>query len=251
MLIGVMMFMNTILTFAGGEGDTLKASRPEFSTSMSVEEFNKHYWYKEDLQKICRDYNVSSRGTKAELKSRIESVLLGGDTTKTRRKNTSNIRVDIPDNDMTLNINPNSDDSAKLRVKVISGFRFGAEWREFCGRVLNERNFKFTKEMAAVVRKLKSENDREFTVNDLLKVYKIGKQCKSTKEYPFDFMQPEEQTYQWNNFVRDFNKDARSKSFTDKMRVAAILWGKVRDNPGMKKYRSSLIDEYINEINEF
>ena len=220
MLIGVMMFMNTILTFADGGGETLKVSRPEFSRSMSVEEFNKHYWYKEELQKICRDYNISSKGTKAELKSRIECVLLDGDTTEICRKNTSNIRVDIPDNDIVLNIDQNSDDFAKLRVKVINGFRFSAEWREF-------------------------------TVNDLLKVYKIGKQCKSTKEYPFDFMQPEEQTYQWNNFVRDFNRDARSKSFTDKMRVAAILWGKVRDNPGMKRYRSSLIDEYINEINKF
>ena len=52
------------------------------------------------------------------------------------------------------------------------------------------------------------------------------------------------------NFVRDFNKDSRSKFFKDKMKVAALLWRKVRDNPGEKRYRSSLIDEYRNEIDD-
>ena len=115
--------------------------------------------------------------------------------------------------------------------------------------MLGEKNFKFTKEMAATVRKVKKEKNRNFTVMDLLKIYKIGKQCKAMKAYPFDFMQPEEKTYQWNNFVRDFNQDYRSKSFKDKMKVAALLWGKVRDNTGDKRYRSSLNDKYKNEKN--
>ena len=35
----------------------------------------------------------------------------------------------------------------------------------------------------------------------LLKIYKIGKRLKAMKAYLFDFMQPEEQTYQQNNKV--------------------------------------------------
>ena len=250
-LIGVMMFMDNILKIEGNEEETLKANCASFSTGMSVEEFNNHYWYKKELQKICRDYNISSKGTKADLKLRIERVLLGDFTHTNNYANISDIQLDISDNYMDLNIDENSEDYAKLKVTVINGFKFSSKWREFCGRVLKEKNFKFTKEMAAIVRKIKSENDEKFTIYDLLKVYKLGKKCNSVKKHAFDFMQPEEQTYQWNNFVRDFNQDSRSKSFKNKMKVAAILWKKVRDNHGIKKYRSSLIDEYIEEIKEF
>lgn len=248
-LIGVLISMYSTTIFAAGGEVSLKENRSEFSTNMSIQEFNKYYWYKEELQKICKRYQISSNGTKATLKSRIEGVLLGG-TREFCDDESTDFQVDIRDEKLDLNIDINSKDYSKLNVKIINGFKFSPEWRIFCGTVLGEKNFKFTKAMAATVRKVKKEKNKNFTVMDLLKIYKIGKQCKSTKIYPFDFMQPEEQTYQWNNFVRDFNQDSRSKFFKDKMKVAALLWRKVRDNPGEKRYRSSLIDEYISKIND-
>lgn len=88
-------------------------------------------------------------------------------------------------------------------------------------------------------------------VKDLMSVYlenKSSKQNETTK-LP-DYMIPEERTYQWNNFVKDFNKDPCSKKFKNKMKVAALLWRKVRDKPGSKKYTSNLINEYENEVKE-
>lgn len=249
MLIGVLIFMNSNTIFAAGGEGSLKENRPEFSTNMSIQEFNKYYWYKEELQEICKRYQIPSDGTKATLKSRIEGVLLGGTGEFFDNKSTD-FQVGIKDEKLDLIVDINSKDYSKLNDKIINGFKFSPEWRTFCGTILGEKNFKFTKEMAATVRKVKKEKNKNFTVMDLLKVYKIGKQCKFTKTYPFDFMQPEERTYQWNNFVRDFNKDSRSKFFKDKMKVAALLWRKVRDNPGEKRYRSSLIDEYKNEIDD-
>ena len=248
-LVGVMIFMSYTTTFASGGDKSLKENRPAFSTNMSVQEFNKYYWYKEELQEICRIYQISSDGTKATLQSRIKSLLLG-DTEEFCDDKSMDFQADIENEKIDLNIDANCKDYSKLNVKIINGFSFNPEWRAFCGMVLGEKNFKFTKEMGAAVRKVKKEKNKNFTVMDLLKIYKIGKQRKAMKAHSFDFMQPEEQTYQWNNFVKDFNKDCHSKFFKNKMKVAALLWRKVRDNPGEKIYRSSLIDKYKSEIND-
>ena len=57
-LMGVMIFVNSTTIFATGGKGSLQENRPEFSTSMSVSEFNKYYWYKEELQEICRRYQI-------------------------------------------------------------------------------------------------------------------------------------------------------------------------------------------------
>ena len=73
------------------------------------------------------------------------------------------------------------------------------------------------------------------TVADLIEIYinsKSGDKFNKSLE---------ERTYKWNNFVKDFNNDESSKKFKNKMKVASILWSKVRDNPGPKKYNYSLV----------
>lgn len=39
--------------------------RPEFSLTMSVTEFKRHYWYATELQEICRKLGLDCTGTKA------------------------------------------------------------------------------------------------------------------------------------------------------------------------------------------
>ena len=102
--------------------------------------------------------------------------------------------------------------------------------------------------MAAAVREAKKRHDNSFTVRDLLVIYKTGKQRKAAGKSLPSYMQPEEQTYQWNNFVRAFNADSHSMIFSNKMKVASILWSKVRDNPGPKEYRTDLIDIYAEDL---
>ena len=40
---------------------------PVFTDNCTVEEFNNYYWYKIELQVICRQYTLSADGTKAKL----------------------------------------------------------------------------------------------------------------------------------------------------------------------------------------
>ena len=51
--------------------------RPDFSTIKSYEEFSQYYWYREELQKICRELGIDASGMKAELNHNIEEYFKG------------------------------------------------------------------------------------------------------------------------------------------------------------------------------
>ena len=42
-------------------------SRPEFDKITSFDEFNKYYWYRDELSQICKSLGLEYRGTKQEL----------------------------------------------------------------------------------------------------------------------------------------------------------------------------------------
>lgn len=44
---------------------------------LTIEYFNNHYFYKKDLQTLCRRYGLPSNGTKAELNNYILKMLHG------------------------------------------------------------------------------------------------------------------------------------------------------------------------------
>lgn len=223
--------------------------RPEFSPTMSVMEFKRHYYYATELRGICRKLGLDCTGTKAELTSRVEHFLSGNVDSSSEEE--EEMKINMTDTTLGLVVSHGTDSYTELSTKVIAGFSFNANWRAFCGRVLGKPNFKFTKKMAAAVRKAKKRHDNSLTVRDLLVIYKTGKQRKAAGKSLPSYMQPEEQTYQWNNFVRAFNADPRSMIFSNKMKVASILWSKVRDNPGSKEYRTDLIDIYVDIIKKY
>ena len=173
--------------------------RPEFSPTMSVMDFKRHYWYATELREICRKFGLDCTGTKAELMSRVEHFL-SDDVASSSEE--GELRISMTDTTLGLVVSTGTDSYTKLSTKVIGGFSFNANWRVFCGRVLCESNFKFTKEMAAAVRKAKKRHNSSLTVRDLLVIYKTGKQRKAAGKPLPSYMQPEEHTYQWNNFVR-------------------------------------------------
>lgn len=53
------------------------SNRPLFDSKMSSKVFISFYWYKEELQKICREYKLPRYGTKAELTNYIVRFLDG------------------------------------------------------------------------------------------------------------------------------------------------------------------------------
>ena len=52
-------------------------SRPGFDKITSFDEFNKYYWYRDELSQICKSLGLEYRGTKQELNHIIEQYFKG------------------------------------------------------------------------------------------------------------------------------------------------------------------------------
>ncbi|MFC3932447.1 SAP domain-containing protein [Streptococcus dentapri] len=209
------------------------AIRPPFNQQMTPEFFQSFYWYKIELQDICRRYQLPSYGTKAELTDYIIQFLEGIPVAniqakrKNRRKNPTGKSLSAEQ------ITP----ATKL---LDSGFSFNQEARTFFCRYFDVAHFSFKKSMAIKMREVEEMGDTEATVQDLIDVFAESKVSLSSNR--------EEQTYQWNRFVKDFNNDPQSKLFAQPMKVAAILWKEVRQSNRDKIYQTSLIKDYAREI---
>ena len=71
-------------------------SRPKFDKITSFDEFNKYYWYREELSQICKSLGLEYRGTKQELNYIIEQYFKGDLIKKSSIKNEKK-QVEIPD----------------------------------------------------------------------------------------------------------------------------------------------------------
>ncbi|AUI71245.1 SAP domain-containing protein [Companilactobacillus alimentarius] len=211
------------------------SEKPRFNSKMSSDVFISFYWYKEELQKICREYQLPSYGTKAELTNYIVKFLDGVPVSsikpvrKIRRSTSGNLKAE----DINLN--------TKL---LNSGFSLNNEARKFFEQYYKVPSFSFRKSMGIKMREVERNADTNATVRDLIWALENSQvDLKHNKE---------EQTYQWNNFVRDFRLDISSKNYRTPMKVASILWKKVRDSNQEKKYshklmvnNSKLIEKYL------
>ena len=205
--------------------------RPIFSEKLSVSEFKKFYWYKTELQEICQKYKLPTYGTKYELAVYIIQFLNGtpAHLIKPVRKNN---RSGIPASEITPH------------TKIIaSGVSLNNETRKFFCKYYNVKKFSFNKAMGIKMREIESNNDVEATIQDLIDVYEKGTMDLTGNN--------EEKTYQWNNFVREFRNDKISSLYNTPLKVAAILWGKVRDSDMPKKYNRKLVELYQDDISSF
>lgn len=206
---------------------------PEFRREMSLDDFKKQYWYKADLETICRQHHLPTYGTKAELTSYILDYLSGKEPADILpiRKN-QRLKKSLTAADITL--------ETKL---LDSGFSLNNEARIFFQSYFGVDKFSFKKAMGIKMREVEAKQDHSATVADLIEV------LETSQSSSFD--NAEERTYQWNNFVKDFNKDSLSKQFHSPMKVASILWKRVRQSSREKIYQSVLLDEYAEEIARF
>lgn len=203
-------------------------SRPPFSLQMSKSDFNGFYWYKEELAGICRSQGLSSSGTKAELEQRIRQ-LLDGEVAIEPRKEAARIRQKKKPQVITL----------ETRL-IPDGFSFNQTAREFFQQYYGVKKFSFTKEMASALRDAEKREDFDMTVADLIAVYESGQPSSAA----------EEKTYQWNRFVKAFHTDPLTKSYKNKLKIAAFLWKEVRSQQGSKEYHPSLLEHYQAQITQ-
>lgn len=193
-------------------------ARPDFSQIKSFQEFSKYYWYREELQKICKGLGLDSSGMKAELNRVIEEYFKGNKIapkTKTAPK-------------------PKNRAAATLSLDtglIECGFSFGPRFRDFFRSQTGVANFRFNVDMVATAKKVKQDRDTSFTLGDLLDVW-YGK--KTYAKY-------DKVSLQWNKFVKDFCSDPATAAFPNKFKTAAALWKKVRDSTRPKVYTHELL----------
>ena len=200
-------------------------SRPDFDKIASFDQFNKYYWYREEMSQICKSLGLEYRGTKQELNHIIDEYFKGNLIKKSPRKKVKkqveNISLDSP--------------------LLECGFSFNAKFREYFAAVTGISPFKFTADMATAWRKVKSEKDGNFTIQDLLKVY-YGQS---------DYAKYDHSVCQWNQFLKDFCADKNSGHYSNKLKVAAILWKEVRDSDKEKRYSDDLLRDYEDKIKDY
>ena len=92
-----------------------------------------------------------------------------------------------------------------------------------------------------LARKAEAEHDEKATVSDLIQQMQNWNQNKTASS-------AEKNTYQWNNFVRAFFKDPATKQYNQRLKVASLLWKKVRMSSDNKVYRHNMLKRYGKEI---
>lgn len=203
----------------------MKDNRADFINIKSFEEFNRYYWYREELSQICKSLGLEYRGTKQELNHIIEQYFKGNIIEKSVRK-----------------VNKKQAEAITLNTPLLEcGFSFNQKFREYFSVVTGVDPFKFNANMATAWRKVKAENDLNFTIQDMLKVY-YGES---------DYAKYDHSVCQWNQFLKDFCSDEFSDFYSNKLKVAAILWKEVRDSINEKTYSRQLLDEYRYKIEEY
>lgn len=200
-------------------------SRPEFNKVESFDEFNKYYWYRDELSQICKSLGLEYRGTKQELNDIIEQYFKGNlikkSSIKGKKKQVEVVTLDTP--------------------LLECGFSFNEHFREYFSTLTGVSPFKFTADMATAWRKVKSDNDLSFTIQDMLKVY-YGDS---------DYAKYDHSVCQWNQFLKDFCADENSRNYSNKLKVASILWKEVRNSSNEKIYSKNLLTEYADRIDEY
>ena len=200
--------------------------RPDFSKIKSFKEFSEYYWYREEIQKICKSLNIDDYGMKAELNHNIEEYFKGNLIAKEKGRHArTRTRSKRDDLDITLT----------LQTGLIEcGFCFNQRFRNFFSEQTGIKNFKFNVDMVATAREVKETNDISFTLGDLLDIF-YGK--KTYAKY-------DKISLQWNKFVQDFCADPATSQFTNKLKTASILWKEVRTSTREKIYTTELLKEF-------
>ena len=202
------------------------AKRPLFDEIKSFQEFSKYYWYREELQKICREHGIDAGGMKADLNHTIEEYFKGNiirpekSRESTRRSKHS----------------PKSTDSAPMTPQTSlleCNFCFNQRFRDFFSKETGIKNFKFNVDMVATARKVKETKDSSFTLGDLLDIYYGKKTCAKYNKV----------SLQWNKFVQDFCADPANAHIPNKLKAAAKLWKIVRESTREKVYTHDLLNE--------
>ncbi|MDE5545840.1 MAG: SAP domain-containing protein [Anaeroplasmataceae bacterium] len=196
--------------------------RPDFEEIKSYDEFIKYYWYREELQEICKNLHLEYNVEKKELNQIIESYFKG---------------ILIPHQPKSKSKCATKDLALDTRI-LDCGFTFGPKFRDFFIQVTGDPKFKFTADMVATVKVVKETKDKSFTLGDLLDI-KFGKKTYAK----FD-----NSSCQWNKFLKDFCADKNNDRYKDKLKAASRFWKLLRNSDLPKVYSKEFIENNKDKI---
>lgn len=184
--------------------------RPELTKSCRAVEFTQYYWLKEELQRFCRDHDISASGSKQEISTRVEHFLRTGDILKPLQKqrvNHSKVLAHELSLDTVITKNHRCSQEARAFFKsVIPSFHFSTAIQSYF--------------------KANVGNTYRDVVNYWYEEEKRKKDPSYKKEISSQF--------EYNQYIRDFFADPSNKG---KSREEAIKgWNKIKLKPGSNKY---------------
>lgn len=215
--------------------------RPPFNEIKSFEEFSKYYWYRDELQKICREHGIDAGGMKAELNHNIEEYFKGNII---RPGKINRLEGGVKNSIKSAHCISRTSKATALRPLTLQtsllecNFCFSQRFRDFFSEQTEIKNFKFNVDMVATARKVKETKDSSFTLGDLLDIY-YGKTI---------YAKYDKVSLQWNKFVHDFCADPATERFPNKLKTAARLWKIIRESTREKVYKHELLEEFTDEM---
>ncbi|GEO63367.1 SAP domain-containing protein [Companilactobacillus nantensis] len=184
------------------------------SRQITQTDFESKYFYKTELQSICRSLDLNTTGTKYDLNKRIINYL-----------NSETQPIIVMKKQHTVS------KVLTLDTSIIDGVKLNQTLRDFLAQHYHQEFFKFSKEMAVAIRNAKKTNDSTVTIQTLIDIHD-RKLLIDTKK--------DDVSYQWNQFVKDFCADSATQKFSNKLKSAAILWKIVKNQPD-KRYSHQLL----------
>ena len=182
--------------------------RPILDKNIDSKTFREYYYLKEELVKFCRDNNLQTTGSKAELTNRI-----------TRFLDTGEREISIKKNKKTNAIN----EEITLDSIIEENFVCSEDKREFFQKEIG-KSFSFN---VLFQKWLKSNSGK--TYRDAIDAYYKIKEDKKNTKTTIDSQ------FEYNNYIRDFFADNKVLSLDD----AIKCWNYKKSQKGSNKYDKS------------
>jgi len=193
-------------------------TRPKLNDEMSVQDFEKYYWLKKELQVFCKNNCISTLGSKIDLTNTISEYLKSGKIIKPKKQKT--IKKVIS--------------SKPINPKTILGseYRSYEEKKVFFLKIIGPQ-FHFTAHLLDYFKKNSGKKTYQDFINEYYREKKIRKNPNYKKEIPRQF--------EYNTYIRDFIEDNKEKT----LKAAIKCWKKKKTLPGNNKYSKKDINWLI------
>lgn len=182
-------------------------NRPKLSCEMNGETFKQYYYLKEELVCFCRESNLQSTGSKAELTERIATYLNTGESTTVikKRKRNSVMQIITPDTEIESNFVCSEKHRAFFKEHIGNQFTFIVPFQKW----------------------LKANAGK--TYREAIQAYYAIIEHKKTDKLPIDSQ------FEYNTYIREFFADNKGKSLQD----AIKCWNYKKSLQGHNRYEKS------------